>query len=523
MELLPYRCAAMEVTPPLPPIDPAELIRLCAVDSDLFAHTFFPKAARQKSAPFSKDIWKALENPKYRLLNIKVYRGGAKTTRLRIFTAKRIAYGVSRTILYVGASESHAVRSVQWLRSQIEPRMGADGQLRPTPFASTFGLRPGKKWQEHEIEVFHGIDEHPIWILGVGITGNIRGINFDDYRPDLIIVDDALTDENAQTQEQCLKINDLVMGALANSLSQEEPNAKLAMLNTPLNPFDVCSKAQESSEWHTESFGCWTKETENLPTEEQVSSWEEMFPTAVLRERKNNATMDNRYSIFAREMECKLVAAESLSFRPNWVRFYEPDDLPRGMQCVLVIDPVPPPSEAASPRSLGKRDFEAISVVGRAGGEYYLLDYKVSRGHDPNWTVATMFELGLRYRVLRVVVETVAYQKVLKWILEKEMQRRGIYFATKDTKNDRRPKFMRIVTSLAGVASQGHLWCLKEHSEFLLQFQSYGPGYKGHDDLLETVAIGVSELTNPYLELGATEYEEVFPVENLPIGHAACP
>jgi hypothetical protein len=504
-------------------VSPAELIRLCAIDSDLFAHTFFPKAARQKSAPFSKEIWKALENPKYRLLNIKVFRGGAKTTRLRIFTAKRIAYGVSRTILYVGASESHAVRSVQWLRAQIEPRLGADGNLHATPFAATFGLRPGKKWQEHEIEIFHGIDEHPIWVLGVGITGNIRGINFDDYRPDLIIVDDALTDENAQTQEQCLKVNDLIMGALANSLSQEEKNSKLAMLNTPLNPFDVCAKASESSEWHTESFGCWTKETEGLPTEEQRSSWEEMFPTKVLQERKLSSLVDNRYSIFAREMECMLVAAESLSFRPNWVRFYEDADLPPGMQCVLVIDPVPPASEKASAKSQKRKDFEAISVIGRSKGEYYLLDYKLSRGHDPNWTVATMFELGLKYRIMRVVVETVAYQKVLKWLLEKEMGRRGIYFATKDTKNDRRPKFIRIVTSLSGPSSQGHLWCRKEHTEFIIQFQSYGPGYRGHDDLLETVAIGVSELTNPYLELGASDYEEVFPMDKFPIAHSACP
>lgn len=505
-----------------PQPSPAELVKLCAVDSDLFAHTFFPKAARMASPPFSRKIWEALENPKHRLLNIEVFRGGAKTTRLRIFTAKRIAYGISRTILYVGASESHAVRSVQWLRSQIEPRVGADGQSRPTPFAATFGLRPGKKWQEHEIEVFHGVDQHPIWIMGVGITGNIRGINFDDYRPDLIIIDDALTDENAQTQEQCNKVNDLVMGALANSLSQEEPNAKLAMLNTPLNPFDVCSKAKESVEWHTETFGCWTEETKDLPLDQQESAWPELFPTATLRQRKLNSTLDNRYSVFAREMECKLVAAESLSFRPNWLRFYEPEQLPPGMQCVLAIDPVPPPSEAASARSLAKLDYEAIAVIGRARGEYYLLDYVMNRGHDPNWTVAKMFELGSRYRILRVVVETVAYQRVLKWLLEKEMARKGVYFATKDTKNDRRPKFVRIVSSLSGVASQGHLWCRKEHSDFILQFQSYGVGYRGHDDLLEAVSVGVSELTNPYLELGATEYEEINPVEEIKFNRA-CP
>jgi hypothetical protein len=241
-----------------------------------------------------------------------------------------------------------------------------------------------------------------------------------------------------------------------------------------------------------------------------------------LRQRKEDAILDNRYSIFAREMECSLVAAETVSFRPNWIRYFE-NEAPRNMQCVLVIDPVPPPSEAASPKALARRDFEAISVIGRSQGEYYLLDYKLSRGHDPNWTVATMFELGLRYRIMRVVVETVAYQKVLKWLLEKEMARKGIYFAITDTKSDRRPKFVRIVTSLSGPASQGHLWCRKEHTDFVHQFQSYGPGYKGHDDLLETVSIGVSELTNPYLELGTAEYEEMFPIEKLPIAHASCP
>jgi hypothetical protein len=193
------------------------------------------------------------------------------------------------------------------------------------------------------------------------------------------------------------------------------------------------------------------------------------------------------------------------------------------MQCVLSIDPVPPPSEKAIAKALKGKDFEAISVVGRARGDYYLLDYRVSKGHDPNWTIAMMFELGLRYRVMRVVVESIAYQRTLKWLLEKEMARKGIYFATKDTKNDKRPKFSRIITSLSGVASQGHFWARSAHTEFLLQFQNYGPGYRGHDDLLESVAMGVSELTNPYLELGSTDYSiDDTGVEEMPIARA-CP
>lgn len=506
-----------------------ELVDLCAVDSDLFCHTFFPKAFRDESPSFDPAIWDALESPARRFINLRVFRGGAKTTKLRAYTAKRIAYGVSRTILYIGASESHATRSVQWLRSQIEPRMGGDGIFRATSFAQTFGLKPGKKWQEHEIEIVQSVpkadgttEERVFWVLGVGITGTIRGINFDDYRPDLIILDDVITDENASTEPQRDKITGLIMGALKLSLAPatEEPNAKLVMLQTPLDSNDASAKAEQSPEWHTENFGCWTKDTADLPTELQLSSWELRYPTATLRKDKEMATIDNRYSIFAREMECKLVAAETLSFLPNWVRRYK--ELPKIGAVVLSIDPVPPPSEVQLAKGLKGKDFEAICAIGRGKEGYYLLDYSVSRGHDPEWTAARFFEYKLRYRPQCCVLSLVSAERYLKWFLEKEMQRRRSYLPIKEAPIGGKSKFSRILGALSGTASQGKLWCRETHSEFILQFESYGIGYKGYDDLLEAVANGVAELTNPFLELGSGEFMFEDEVEQFPL-RQACP
>lgn len=488
----------------------AELVKLCAVDSELFCKRFFPKAFRDPSPSFARQAWEPLENPAKRFVNERFFRGAAKTTRLRAYTAKRIAYGLSRTILYVGASEGHAARSVQWVRSQIEPRMMGDGSIKRTEFAEVFNLRPGKKWQEHEIEVFHGLDDRPIWVLGVGITGNIRGINFDDYRPDLIILDDIVTDENAATEDQREKVKDLVLGSLKNSLAPatEEPNAKLVMLQTPIDSRDVSMVVENDPEWTTETFGCWTKETQDLSLTEQQSSWPERYPSDTLRKEKQSAVLANRLSKFAREMECKLVSAETLSFRPNWVRFYETQ--PKSYQAVLVIDPVPPPSDRQLKKNnLANKDFEAHAVVARSGGDYYLLDYRIHRGHDPSWSAATMFELGSRYRVSRILLETIAAQRYLKWFLEQEMARKQFYFAIKDAPGDQRPKFVRITTALNGPCSQGKFFCRQEHIEFLEQFYSYGVGFKGHDDLLEVVAGGVRELTNPYLELGVDDYSEL--------------
>lgn len=485
-----------------------ELIRLGAADTEFFGKTFFPKAMRSASPSFAPRLNAALENPKYRLLNLKVFRGGTKTTRLRVWGAKRIAYGLSRTILYVGASESHATRSIQWMRAQVEARMGAGGVSQLTPYASTFGLRIEKKG-EAEIRIFHGVDQHPIWMLGVGVTGNIRGINFDDYRPDLILLDDVLTDENAATQPQRDKLSDLIMGAVANSLvsAQEEPNAKLVMLQTPLDPDDAAGRAARSAEWHTETFGCWTPETEDLPTELQESSWPEMFPSETLRKQKIAAIADNRYSVFAREMECKIAQAETKAFPARWLRKY--DTAPKSGTCVISIDPVPPPSDKQLATGMKTKDQEAISAVCRSKGEYYLLDYTVSKGHEPDWTANKVFEFMARFKPQVLVLSLVSAERYLKWYLEKEMQRRRRFLPIKEAEIGGKSKFVRINAALSGVSSNGKLWCSSSHHEFILQFESYGIGYKGNDDLLESVANGVAELTSPFLELSSDEYEDL--------------
>src|SRR5690242_10890800 len=109
----------MSGEPAQAPVGVDELVQLCAIDNELFEREFFTKTTRQVSAPFHKEWWNLLENPAIRYLNLVAFRDSAKTSKLRIFTAKRVAYNLSKTILYVGASEAHAARSIRWLRSRI--------------------------------------------------------------------------------------------------------------------------------------------------------------------------------------------------------------------------------------------------------------------------------------------------------------------------------------------------------------------------------------------------------------------
>lgn len=485
----------------------SEVISHAAMDSIFFSRTFFKKTFRQPSPLFHRQIWALLDDPQARYVNVQVQRDGAKTTLLRTYAAKRVAYGISRTILYVGASQDKAKQSIKWVKRQIQSNHY---------FSSTFGLAKGKSWSDEQLEVLHGAEGHSVWLLALGITGSTRGINIDDYRPDLIIVDDVMNEENSATPEQRLKISNLVLGALKESLSpaSETPDAKMVLLNTPQDFEDLSVEALRDPQFRSARFGCWTPETENLPIEYQQSAWEERYPTEVLRKEKLSALARNKYSIFAREKECLLVTPETSAFKAEWIRYFgdgerEPEPPRHEMRVVLVIDPVAPPTDLQISKGLLTKDFEAHSVLGRYQGKYYVLETIYNRGHTPEWTIATFFELCNRWNPSKVIVETVAYQKTLSWLLKKAMQKAGRYWLLEEFK-DKRAKIVRIKQGLTGPLAENQLYLRRSQSTAISQIIHYpGKNPEGtHDDVIETLAIGCESLSKGFVgEVESNGYE----------------
>lgn len=463
-----------------------EIVQLAAVDSELYCRFFFPNTIRQPFTDFHKDAWNKMESVS-RLVNLLMFRGSGKTSHCRLYTSKQIAYGLSRTILYIGKSEGHAIRSTSWIKKQVEHN---------TAWTQAYGIRQGSKWQDTEFEMIVGPDEISIWIMAAGITGTIRGVNRDDYRPDLIVLDDVLDDENAHTEEQRQKINNLVYGALLESLApkSEAPHAKMVGANTPQNKEDFAVRALKDPEWTSAVYGCWTPETANLPLEYQVSSWPDRWPSEELRKEKKSAAARNMLSTFQREKECKLVSSETTSFKIPWLKKYSL--APDGMMAVYAIDPVPPPSENAVKKGIYKTDFEAHVVWGALGDRRYLLDYRLQRGHEPSWSAMTFFDIQRRWRPIKTLVESVAYQKVLLWILRKEMERRRQYFSVMEYLT-RENKFTRIVNAHNGSASAGKLYVRDDQVEFLEQFGTYPD--VSNDDLLDASSIALRELEGLYV------------------------
>jgi len=483
---------------PLSSAAATELLNLGAVDGEFYCRQWFPKAARQHAPPFHVEVWEALEGM-HRYVSVEIFRGGAKTTLLRMFTSKRVAYGTSRTIMYVSESQDHAKRSVRWLRRQV---------LYNRPWANFFKLKLGTKKTDEWLEIYHGVEEEPITILAVGMTGQTRGPNLDDFRPDLIIVDDPCDEENTATEDQRAKLHKLFFGALAKSLAPpiDSDNALMCLLQTPLNEFDLVSECRKAKEWFSLTYGCFNAVGK--------SRWEERYPTKFLLEEKQAHIERNDLPLWYAEMECRIIAEATSSFRSSWLKEYPEgvtalDMLNEGGQAFLWIDPVPPPSERQLARGLQGKDYEVIAVVIKFKGAIYLAEYAEKRGHEPDWTIKEFWRLVNTYRVTQFGVEVRGYQRTLKWLLEQSMIKVGRYIQVYvQDKEDNRKKSYRIIDSLKGICSQGQFYVRNsQHARFIEQYTAY-PAVV-HDDVIEAVA-EATRIAQEYLTLEGTydRYDE---------------
>lgn len=460
----------MEAVEPLE-LSVDEAVALAAIDNEFYCTHWFPKAFRQACPEFHKDIWNNLESAN-RYVGLKIFRDGAKTTVLRAFISKRVAYATSRTIVIVGKSEDAACKTLDWIRR----RVAFDHR-----WTSAYGLKRGEIWNTDHIIIKHEVMDCSIQIVAMGIGGSVRGINLDDYRPDLIVVDDPDDEESTGTPERRKKNSDLFFGGLKNTLAPETdmPEAKMVLLQTPLHPDDLISQVAKDPEWVCVNYSIFD--------ENGNSVWEARHPTATALASKAAYIQRNQLSIWLREKEVSVISPEASFFKEQWLQYW--DDLPEGGLYYVGIDPTPPPKDTAQINKNLKLDDAVVLVIKYHKGIIYLVDYTTSKSPLPDELTNEFFVYRRRYQPFKVGVETIGYQRALKTNIEAEMRKRS-EFTTITAVEDKRPKPVRITQTISEHASHYRVKCNKRHTKFIEQFCSYPQC--AHDDVLDAFAIAVS-------------------------------
>ena len=213
-------------------------------------------------------------------------RGIAKTTLFGEYDILYLAtygklpnFGDVNFILYVSDSMENGVKN---MRKNLESRYNNSEFLQQVLPKANF---TDTCWE------FTNIDGHQLIVNGYGAKTGVRGTKKLGTRPQIAILDDLLSDEDAKSVTEIQNIENTVYKAIMHALHPS--HHKIIWCGTPFNKKDPLYKAVESGAWNVNVFPI----CEKFPCSktEFHGAWEDRFTYEYIKEQYDVAKATGRY------------------------------------------------------------------------------------------------------------------------------------------------------------------------------------------------------------------------------------
>lgn len=428
-----------------------------------------------------------------RVINL-CHRGAAKTTVMAEYFFLYLAtygeipgFGKVDLALYVSDSIENGVKN---MRKNLEFRWeNSDFLKQYVPKIHFTDIR----WE------FQNVDGKTFIVKGYGAKTGVRGAKELGKRPDIAVLDDLISDEDARSDTVIKAVEDTVYKAVNYAL---HPTKNMIIWSgTPFNARDPLYKAVESGAWGVNVFPV----CEQFPCEEKdfKGSWPDRFTYKYVKEQYDTALKLGKVDTFNQELMLRIMSEEDRMILDSDIGWYKLDAVLRNKQrfnFYITTDFATSVKQSA--------DFSVISVWAYNNvGDWLWVDGICKRQlMDKN--VNDLFRLAQMYRPQQVGIEVTGQQGgFIQWI-QGEMLERNIYFPLASEGNDMKPgirpntnKMVRFNTVVPLFKARKVFFPLERKNEPPLQeaitelsLASMGGFKSKHDDFIDTISM-LSSLT----------------------------
>lgn len=242
------------------------------------------------------------------------------------------------------------------------------------------------------------------------------------------------------------------------------------------------SGVKEHDTWEVIRFPAIAEEDETYRKAGQPL-WQDKFPLPILENIKNTVGVYDWSSLYQQNP----ILSENAEFKKEWFKYFEESELAgKNLRYTTTVDLAVSKDDAA--------DNVVIRTVAKEqdNPNWYLIEE--SAGHlDPLQTIDAIFYHQQKYRS-EVYLETVAYQKALKYFLEEEQRKRQIYFVVNELKrNNVQSKEIRI-RGLVPLYKAGVIYHRRSDVELEREALQFPKGK--HDDRLDALASQLEAVEN---------------------------
>ena len=461
-----------------------------------------------------------------RVINL-CHRGIAKTTVMGEYLFLYIAtygeipgFGRVDLALYVSDSIENGVKN---MRKNLEFRWENSDFLREyVPEIRFTDIR----WE------FKNADGKVFIVKGYGAKTGVRGAKEMGKRPQLAVLDDLISDEDARSTTVIAAVEDTVYKAVNYAL---HPTKNMIIWSgTPFNAKDPLYKAVESGAWAVNVFPV----CEQYPCtrEEFRGSWPDRFTFEYVKEQYDNAVKLGKVETFNQELMLRIMSDEDRMIQDGDIGWYKIDAVLRNkgkFNFYITTD------FATSLKD--KADFSVISVWAYNNvGDWLWVDGVCKRQlMDKN--IDALFRLAQLYKPQSVGIEVTGQQGgFIQWI-QGQMLDRNIYFPLASEGNDSKPgirpntnKMVRFNTVVPLFKARKVFFPIERKQEDTMQeainelsLVSVSGFRSKHDDFLDTISM-LSSLTPwkpseeaPMVESGKGEGMWDIDIDDAPVDRMA--
>lgn len=346
---------------------------------------------------------------------------------------------------------------------------------------------------------FENADGKRLIVKGYGAQTGVRGAKEMGKRPQLAVLDDLISDEDARSAAVIAAVEDTVYKAVNYAL---HPTKNMIIWSgTPFNAKDPLYKAVESGAWEVNVFPV----CEQFPCEREDfrGSWPDRFTYDYVKDQYDKAVMLGKVNTFNQELMLRIMSEENRMILDSDIGWYKLDSVLRNksrFNFYITTDFATSVKESA--------DFSVISVWAYNNvGDWLWVDGICKRQlMDKN--IDDLFRLAQMYKPQQVGIEVTGQQGgFVQWIME-QMMERNIYFPLASEGNNNRPgirpntnKMLRFNTVVPLFKARKIFFPIERKNEAPIQEALNElslvsvSGFKSkHDDFIDTISM-LSSLT----------------------------
>ena len=356
---------------------------VCENSLERFVDTYLSHLSYKKRPKFHKEIINTIQDLKVTRSLFIAPRGFAKSTLCsRFFPLWLAVYAKKKDIFLISSTVALAKENLRIIRNELEGN---------EKLIEDFGELQSGKWTE----------EHLVLSNDVIIRGKGQGFQIRGFRPDEIICDDLEDDSIIYSKEQRDKLENWFFRTLMPTL---KPDQNLVYIGTMLHQMALISKLQKKPEFVANLYRALV---------DGKSIWEDMWPVEELHKRRKDF---GEYA-FQAEYQNNPLSLTEQPIKPHHIEGVKAkgDKVLRSM----AIDPAISEKESADYRAIQIMDKledgkfkEVLTITGRWG-----IDEQIEK----------VLDLYIRYKPDRVLLEEVAFQKVMRKLIIDKSRERGIY------------------------------------------------------------------------------------------------